>query len=245
MRTDSPDAAARRRGLRRRLRTALWRARFVLVAVCCGLAATATVHALRPDPPPTVDVVVPLHPLVAGERVEAADLTVRPVPAELAPDGVVTATADAVGRVPAVDLPAGLPLHATLVAGGGVAAHAPEGTVVVPVLLDSAASGLLRPGDRVDLVAVDASVLDPHLEPHLEAEGTRPAGDGDGTHHLARGALVLPGVTGAADEGGASLLGGAVTERNAPVTLVAVQPEEATALSAASARGVVSAVLVP
>ncbi len=223
MRTDSPTDAARRRRLRRGLRAALWRARFVLVALCCGLAATATAQVLRPEPPPTVEVVVPVHPLVAGEEVAAGDLAVRTVPAGLAPEDVLTDPGDAVGRVPAVDLPAGLPLHAALVAGGGVVAQAPEGTVVVPVRLDDAATGLLRPGDRVDLVAADA-----------------------GTRHLARRALVLPGLprTGGGSDSG-SLLGGVTGGTDAPVTLVAVAPEEAPALSAASGHGIVSAVLVP
>lgn len=221
MRSDSPTAAARRR-LRRGLRTALWRGRFVLVALCCGLAATATAQVLRPEPPPTVEVVVPVHPLAAGKELDAGDLTVRTVPAALVPRDVLTDPGDAVGRVPAVDLPAGLPLHATLVAGGGLVARAPEGTVVVPVRLDDAASGLLRPGDRVDLVAADA-----------------------GTRHLARRALVLPGLPrGAGEPGPGPLLGGAAGGTDAPVTLVAVAPEEAPALSAASGHGIVSAVLV-
>ncbi len=243
MGTDSPDAAARRRRLRRRLRAAVWRARFALVALCCGLAATATTQALRPEPPPTLDVVVPVHPLVAGEEVDAEDVTVRAVPAGLVPDGVLTDTGDAVGRVPAVDVPAGLPLHSTLVAGGGVVAQAPDGTVVVPVRLDDAATGLLRPGDRVDLVTTDAGPSGTHPESAHPDEGDAA---GDGTRHLARRALVLPGLGGgAAGAGTGSLLGGVTGEPSEPVTLVAVGPEEAPALSAASGRGTVSAVLVP
>src|SRR5918997_1275544 len=133
--------ADRTRLLRRRLRAVAWRARFVLAAVCCGLAATATVQAVRPAPPPTADVVVPTHLLVAGEAVGPDDVAVRAVPAALAPDGALTDPDDAVGRVPAVALPAGLPLHPSLVDGGRVVAQAPSGTVVVPVRLDDAASG--------------------------------------------------------------------------------------------------------
>jgi Flp pilus assembly protein CpaB len=237
MRTPSPDAAARRRRLRRRLRAAAWRARFVLAAVCCGLAATATVQAVRPEPPPTLDVVVPAHPLVAGEAVGPDDVTVRTVPAELVPGGVLTDPRDAVGRVPAVTLPAGLPLHGSLVEGGGLAAQAPQGTVVVPVLLDGAATGLLRPGDRVDLVtAAAAAALDDPAPDDAAADA----------RYLARRALVLPDVRQVErSTGAASLLGGTPASGAAPVTLVAVRPEEAPALSAASGEGAVSAVLVP
>jgi Flp pilus assembly protein CpaB len=237
MRTPTPDAAARRRRLHRRLRAAAWRARFVLVAVCCGLAATATVQALRPEPPPTLDVVVPAHPLVAGEEVGPDDVTVRTVPAELVPGDVLTDPRDAVGRVPAVTLPAGLPLHGSLVEGGGLAAQAPEGTVVVPVLLDGAASGLLRPGDRVDLVtAALAGALDDPAPDDASVDA----------RYLARRALVLPDLRRAESSRGAdTLLGGATASRPAQVTLLAVRPEEAPALSAASGQGSVSAVLVP
>jgi Flp pilus assembly protein CpaB len=207
----------------------------VLVAVCCGVAATATVQALSPEPPPTVDVVVPEHRLVAGTAVASDDVAVKPVPAALVPADVLTDPADAVGRVPAVSLPAGLPLHAELVQGGGVVSQAPRGTVVVPVRLDDAATGWLRPGDRVDLVATaegQASVSE--------------SGDADDSPYLARRALVLPGLAGgrsSSEESAGGLLGG-TSARDAPVTLVAVAPDEAPGLSAASGWGTVAAVLV-
>lgn len=227
----------RRGAVRRYLRSALWRARFVLVAACCGLAATATVQALRPEPPPTVDVVVPEHRLVAGSAVEPADVTVRTFPAALVPDDVLTDPADAVGRVPAISLPAGLPLHADLVQGGGVVAQAPRGTAVVPVRLDEATAGWLRPGDHVDLVATTDGG---------DALGGSGEADEDAVY-LARRALVLPGVSDRSDSssGAASgLLGGTTTDSALPVTLVAVEPDEAPRLSAASGWGTVAAVLV-
>jgi len=233
------DPGRRRRAARRWVRTVLWRTRFVLVALCCGLAATATVQALRPDPPATVDVVVPAHRLVVGATVEADDVTVTAVPAAFVPDDVLTDPADAVGRVPAVSVPAGLPLHADLVQGGGIVAQAPRGTVVVPVRLDEATARWLHPGDHVDLVVTTDA---------------RPAGtsadatdDPDGVY-LARRALVLPGLGNGDDEGSAAgaggLIGGAPAGSAAPATLVAVAPDEAPSLSAASGWGTVAAVLV-
>ncbi|ACZ31830.1 SAF domain protein [Xylanimonas cellulosilytica DSM 15894] len=215
-------AARRRRG--RFARRWLWRGRWLLVALCCGIAASSTVQVLRPAPPPMRSVVVPTHRLEPGVELRAGDLTVVSVPAALAPDGALTDTADAVGRVPAVALEAGLPLSASLVAGGEVAALAPTGTVVVPVRLDDATAALLRAGDRVDLVSTAS--LDPEAA------------------YLARRVLVLTPGSRAAEGGGASgLLGGAVSD--APVvTLVAVSPAEAPGLSAASGAGTVAAVLV-
>jgi pilus assembly protein CpaB len=229
---ENPDPGRARR-LRRRARRVAWRYRFVFVALCCGLAATAVVQALRPPPPPTTDVVVTTHLLAAGEEVQPDDVAVEAVPAALAPDGALRDPDEAVGRVPALTLPAGLPLHAELVSGGAAISQAPEGTVVVPVRLDDAAAGWLRPGDRVDLLAAGGAGSS------LEASG--PA-------FLARRALVLPGmpVAGAAADGGAGgLLGGTGgASRDGPVTLVAVTPDEAPALSAASGWGTVGAVLV-
>ncbi|WP_418276031.1 hypothetical protein ACNHYB_14375 [Isoptericola jiangsuensis] len=111
--------------------------------------------------------------------------------------------------------------------GGGLAAQAPAGTVVVAVRLVEAT--WLRPGDRVDLVATDD--------------------DGD---YLARRALVLPGLAGALDGGddgagqGGGLLDGVGTRTTAQeVTLLAVDPDEAAAVSTASGWGATAAVLVP
>jgi Flp pilus assembly protein CpaB len=228
----TPDSAAHRALARRRLaRTArrwLWRGRFVVVAVCCGMAAAAAVQVLRPAPPPMRDVVVPTHRLAPGSAVARSDVELRAVPADLAPAGALTDPADAVGRVPAVALPAGFPLAPELVAGGEVVALAPHGTVVVPVRLDDSAAALLRPGDRVDLVSTAAGA------------------DGD-DGYLARRALVLPSASRArdADAGATGLLGAARDDPPAVVTLVAVAPEEAPALSAASGTGTVGAVLVP
>ncbi|MEL7976671.1 SAF domain-containing protein [Isoptericola sp. F-RaC21] len=230
-----------RRRTARRLRSVLWRARFVLAAACCGLAAAAVVQAVRPAPPPTVDVVVPAHALPAGEPVAAADLTTVGVAADLAPDGVATDPADLVGRTPTTALPAGIPLHPDLLPGGGVVAQAPQGTVVVPVRLEDTATGWLRAGDRVDLVLTGEAARAAGSDGG--EEGTDEDGRGDDAY-LARRALVLPRPEAAAPADG-GLLGGATgTAEGSDVTLVAVSADEAPGLSAASGWGTVGAVLV-
>ena len=203
----------------------LWRARYLVVAACCGAAAAAAVQVLAPPPPPTRPVVVAARALLPGAALERDDVEVRAVPTALVPADVVSDPAEVVGRVPVVRLAAGLPLSAELVSGGALAALAPAGSVVVPVRLDDATAALLRPGDRVDLVAT--------------AVGSGPA-------HLARRALVLPSAGRTADDdGGSGLLGGTGGAAGGPVTLLAVGPEEAPALTAASSTGTVGAVLVP
>ena len=154
-RTAAPDRArlvAARRARLRRLRRLAWRWRYAAAALCCGLAATTTVQLLRPPPPPTVDVVVTARAVLAGAELSADDVVTRPVARSLAPEHAVRSVSGVLGRVAAVGLPAGMPLLAGLVSDG-VASSVPPGTVVGPVrLADAAVGGLLRPGDRVDLL---------------------------------------------------------------------------------------------
>ncbi|MEG3614371.1 SAF domain-containing protein [Isoptericola haloaureus] len=209
--------------IRDRLRLAAWRSRFVVAAVCCGLAAWTTVDAVRPAPPVIREVLVTARALDGGQPLGADDVTTVRVDAGLAPGALLDGAADVAGSTAAVDLPAGTPLSPALLRRGGPAAAAPPGSVVVAVRLTE--SDWLRPGDRVDLVATDD-------------DGTR----------LARRAEVLPPPdegAGADDEAGGGLLGSATGGAADPVTLLAVSPQEAAAVSAASGWGAVAPVLVP
>jgi Flp pilus assembly protein CpaB len=213
----------------RRTRRILWRWRFALASAALGLAVALTVHLLRPPPPPTVDVAVTARPVTAGTELTRDDVVVRAVAADLAPPGAMRTVRGLLGRSAVVGLPAGTPLHATLVSDDGVSAAAPHGTVVVPVRLsDEAVAALLRPGDRVDLLAGTTS-------------GSESAG---APQYLARGALVLPVPAGREPEAASGLLGPA-SGADRPVTLVAVSPQDAPELSAVSGWGSVTAVLVP
>lgn len=213
----------------RRARRILWRWRFAVAAALFGLAASVTVQLLRPPPPPTIDVAVTARPVAAGTALTRDDVVVRSVAADLAPSGALHTVRSLLGRSAVVGLPAGALLHATLVSDDGVSAAAPHGTVVVPVRLsDDAVAALLRPGDRIDLLAGTTSGSEPDGAPQ----------------YLARGALVLPVPAGREPEAAGGLLGPA-SEGDRPVTLVAVVPEDAPELSAVSGWGAVTAVLVP
>ncbi|MBO3088874.1 SAF domain-containing protein [Cellulomonas dongxiuzhuiae] len=204
-----------------RARSALWRFRFLLAAVCLGAAAAATVQALRPPGAATVPVVVLAHDVGAGAVLAAGDLVVADVPADAAPGGAFRSPDDAQGHVAAVDLPARLPLAPTLLADTGLAG--PAGTVVVAVRLDDPAmADLLAPGLHLDLVAA-------------RLEG----GPGE---TVARRALVRPAPGARAPQGG--LLGAAPTDDGSPV-LVAVTPEEAVRIAQASVGARLVAVVVP
>jgi Flp pilus assembly protein CpaB len=91
------------------------------IAVVLAAAGLADVGVSAPAPPPVrLDAVVTARPLVAGQRIAAADLALVSVPAEAASHRIL-APAEAVGRRVAVTLPAGAPLMA--------AELAPEGPV--------------------------------------------------------------------------------------------------------------------
>nr|WP_210728447.1 SAF domain-containing protein [Cellulomonas septica] len=205
-----------------RARVLLWRSRPALLALALAAAGLGVVGALRPTPPSTVDVLVVVRAVAAGAVLVDQDVTVRALPAVVAPQGVATQADAVVGRVAAVDLTAGTPL----VPGVLVAADAtgPPGTVVATVrLVDQAAADLLRPGMRVDVLA---AVPD-------EGEGRL----------VATRALVLPTPPSRSDDAGLAALGPA--DDAAPPVLLAVTPDEARALAGASATALLSAVVVP
>ena len=151
----SPNAiprAGRRERVRRTLRRTVLARRRPLAALCAAGAVLAGLHAVRPPPGPTVTVEVAAHDLGSGVVLTDADLVSRSYPADLAPVG---SAADAAGRTLAAPVRAGEPVtDARLVAASLLDGY--PGRVALPVrIADAAAVGLLRAGDRVDLVAAD------------------------------------------------------------------------------------------
>lgn len=153
--TDTPDhalGADRRARWRRRIRRTVLARRRPLAAVSVALAVVAGLHAARPPGPPTVGVTVAAHDLVSGTVLGRDDLVVRHVPRSAAP---VDSAPDAVGRTLAAPVRAGEPITDVRLVGPSVVAGYP-GRVALPVrIADADAVALLRPGDRVGLVAAD------------------------------------------------------------------------------------------
>lgn len=210
------------------VRVLVWRLRTPLTLVGLVLAACLVARQAAPDPPPARDVVVAARDLAAGHTLTADDLRLVRMPRTLAPAGTVAQPADVEGRQVVVDVPAGLPLVAGVLGGGRFGLEAPVGTVAVPIrLADAAVAGLLRPGDRIDLVAPS----DVWAGPGAEA-----------TTVLARAALVLDVTTDQASED-PGLLGVGASQGAEPLVVVAVGAEEGHRL-AASGVGSLGAVLV-
>src|SRR6478752_887203 len=137
---------------RRAVRRTVLARRRLLAGLLTAVAVAAGVHAATAEPPPSVVVLVAAHDLPAGVVVGAQD--VRRV--GFAPDSVPEGLArDPTGRTLASPLRAGEPLTDVRLVGPALTDGYP-GLVAVPVRLpDPGMAGLLRVGDRVDLISAD------------------------------------------------------------------------------------------
>ncbi|MFC4553999.1 Flp pilus assembly protein CpaB [Georgenia faecalis] len=199
----------------RRVRRRAWLSRHVLLAVALAAGAWVVVGELRPPAPPTEQALVLARDVPAGTTLTASDLTVRRVAPGQVPAGALRSAAGVEGTTLAVGLPAGFWLSRSVLVGPGLSDGAPPGTVVVPVrLADAAVAQLLRPGDRVDLLAATSDA----------------AGSPGAAQVVAERALVLAQQAPAAAGG---LLG--TSEVSAPLVFVALAPERVTEVVGASA----------
>jgi pilus assembly protein CpaB len=123
------------------------------------LTAAALVLALRPappvaPPPAAVPVAVAALDLPAGTALSGQDVAVARLPPDVVPRGVVPDAEPLVGRVLAGAVRAGEPLTDARLVGPGLTALLPADQVAAPVrLADLAVAGLVRAGDRVDVLA--------------------------------------------------------------------------------------------
>jgi pilus assembly protein CpaB len=109
-----------------------------------------------------VPVVVAAVDVAAGSTLQAAHLTVRRWPHDLAPAGALREPAAADGRVLVGAARAGEPITDARLAGPAAALGAPAGVAAVPVrLADAGVAALLVPGSTVDVVTVGPSTAEP------------------------------------------------------------------------------------
>ncbi|MBB6627231.1 pilus assembly protein CpaB [Nocardioides sp. KIGAM211] len=190
------------------VRRAVLRRRRLLAALLTAVAVGTGLHATTAPPPARVAVVVAAHDLPSGAVVTEADLTT----AAFAPGSVPSGLADApVGRTLAGPLRAGEPVTDVRLVGPGLAAGHP-GLTAVPVRLpDAAMAGLLRAGDRIDLVASDPQ--------------------GSGARTVAAGAVVVA-VPRVADDAGTTTAAGLPGR----LVVVGVPPGDMEPLADASVR---------
>jgi Flp pilus assembly protein CpaB len=191
------------------------------------LVGLALVLALRPSPPAgppavrTVPVVVAATDLPAGALLGPGDLAVVDLPAPLAPDGASGQDAALTGQVLAGPVRRGEPVTDVRVVGPGLWSQVPAGQVAAPVrLADLAVATLLRPGDRVDVLA------------------TGP--EAGAVEVVAAGALVLSAPAGT--EPGAPAT---APSEDTGLLVLAVAPETAQGLARAATTGSLTVTLGP
>jgi Flp pilus assembly protein CpaB len=139
----------------RRLRRTLLARRRLLAAVATAVAVAAGLQAATAPPAPTRAVLTAARDLPAGAVLTRGDLTRAAFTPRSVPTGVLTSARAAVGRTIAAPLRAGEPITDVRLVTGTLLDGYP-GLVAAPVRIgDPGAVGLLRVGDRVDVVAAD------------------------------------------------------------------------------------------
>ncbi len=175
--------------------------------VAAALLALAAVLLAAGNPPaaaaPSVTVVVAAHDLAGGAALTRADLRTVRLPRSLLPRGILRNLPAALGRSPAGPVRRGEALTDVRLLGPAlIRAVGGQTLVAAPVrIADPGAVALLRPGDRVDVLAGAHRVAAglPVIEvPPAAADGA------------AEGALV---VLAAAPATAAALVGAAATNR--------------------------------
>jgi pilus assembly protein CpaB len=127
----------------------------VLVARYLHTAATRPAAVVQTVPEVVATQAIPADTVITGRMV-----AVRAVPAPYAVPGSAQAAGAVVGGVSKVDIAAGEPVLAAAVAnprgGAGLAFQVPKGQVALTIPVDQLAGqdGMLRPGDRVDVLAI-------------------------------------------------------------------------------------------
>jgi pilus assembly protein CpaB len=133
----------------------LGRARVPLVAALAALAVATALSAVAPAEAAAVPVLAAARDLPAGAVLDDDALTTVPVLPDAVPEGALTTAEQARGSRTAGAVRAGEVLTDVRLLGAGLLP--PGGEVAVPVrVTEPAVAGLLRPGDRVDVLAASA-----------------------------------------------------------------------------------------
>jgi Flp pilus assembly protein CpaB len=143
--------------LRDLARAAGWHRR-LLASVAAAAAVYFTVSALSPPPPETVGVLAAARDLPGGTAPSGRDLHTIRLPPDAVPAGAVRATAEVHGRVLAGPVRAGESLTDARFVTPGLVRRLGDDRVAYPVRIDDAeVAGLLRVGDRVDVLAAGST----------------------------------------------------------------------------------------
>jgi Flp pilus assembly protein CpaB len=130
----------------------------LLVLVAAVLATTSHHRDGPPRVPRTVPILVAAQDLAAGATIDRASLRLSDLPVADAPSGALHSSSAALGRTVGAPVRRGEAITDVRLVGPSLAtALAGPGAVAVPVRLsDVDTAALLRPGDRIDVLAAPA-----------------------------------------------------------------------------------------
>jgi Flp pilus assembly protein CpaB len=198
----------------------LARYRGLIGGSAAGIAVLAALPVLAPGPGATVPVLTAARDLRWGAALVPSDLAVTQVPSASVPDGALTSTAEARGRLLASPVRRGEPITDVRLVGPSLLSE--PGLVAVGVrIADAGLAALVRPGSLVDVLAAGGG-----------DEFERPVGLGS-AEVVASGVRVL------------AVPGGRRTGLDGALVLVAATEAQAARLAAAAALGRLSIVLRP
>ncbi|GAA2759044.1 Flp pilus assembly protein CpaB [Actinopolymorpha rutila] len=237
-----------RRGVLGEVARAISRHRRLVAAGLAAAGVALALHLLAPEPPRTVTVLAAARDLPGGAPLTAGDLHEVALPPHVVPSGVLLPGDSRAGRpgrrgaVLAGPVRAGEPLTDARLLGPDLLARVRSSTQVVaaPVrVADPGSLALVRPGDRIDLLAAETGVDQAPRPARVVATHVR--------------VLALPGSTGdgadSAQSGGAGGLGGlgsggsVDTGGEGGLIVVAVPAETAADLARAAVTSRISLVL--
>lgn len=230
------------------MRAVSWHRRLV-AAACAAVAVTAGLQALRPPSPATTPLVVAASGLASGKVLTATDLAVRAASPDAVPDGASADPAALVGRRLAAPLGTGEAVTGRRLVGPTLLADFTRelgaDAVVTPVrITDPGPLVLLRPGDRVDVLAVPASG-----NPVEAGSGTAGSAAVGHARVVVARAPVLVVEPPSPDGGGGGPLGGesggAGAATGAGLVVLATTRQAALDLAGAAVGSVVSVVVHP
>jgi pilus assembly protein CpaB len=231
----------------REIQVGIRRYRRLIGAALVTVALALVVSKLAPKPAATTAIVVAARDLPAGEVLTAADLRTVDMPAATLPSGVATDVGAVVGSQLSGPLRRHEPLTDVRLNDGLLRPPAP-GLVSAPVrLADSQAAVLLRPGQRIDVLAASTAVPGDVGAAGGSAPAVGPAPDGvaaDGVAAVvAANVMVVAIPVAAAPPGTVSDASGDVGVEGTLVVL-ATTPMQARQLAQAQVSSRLSAVVV-
>lgn len=139
--------------LRELRRAASWHRRVLAAGLAAG-AVAAGLHAMEAPEPPTTTVVAAARDLDAGVAITSDDLRTVALPPDVVPTGALRPDTVVVGRLLAGPTRAGEVLTDVRLLGPALVDGLPAGLTASPVrVADADLVALVRPGDRVDVLA--------------------------------------------------------------------------------------------